>query len=79
MPIDETIIYALAIVVFNSVLLLYYHFKIDPYKKIERFYFKHNKIEYGLFKASYFIIIASFVLNLRYIVHEGFNFLKQTI
>lgn len=76
---DETGFYAFAIVTFNSILLLMYHFKIDPNKKIERFYFKKNKIEYGLFKAAYFIILVSFILSLRYVVHTGFSLLTRTI
>jgi hypothetical protein len=73
---DETLIYCFIIVVFNATLLILYHFHIDPNKDIERHYFKKCKIQYGLFKISYFIIFMSFILSVRYIFYELFSFMS---
>lgn len=68
---DTTMLYCLVIIVINSSLLLLYHFWIDPYKDIERFYFKHSKLEYGVYKLSHFIIMLSLVFSLRYVMSSG--------
>lgn len=74
--INDTLIYCFIIVLFTSVLLSVYHFYIDPDKNIERHCFKTNKMHYGLFKASYFVIFMSLMFSARYIVYELFSFMS---
>ena len=72
----ETFIYCFIIVIINGLVLLYYHFKIDPYKDIERHCFKNSKLNYAIFRFVYLIILFSFIFSLRYIVIETINFLR---
>lgn len=74
---DETMFYCFIIVVFNATILIIYHFKVDPNKDIERYYFKTNKYHYSIFKLAYFIILVSFIFSIRYIIFEGFSVAKK--
>ena len=51
------------------VVLLYFNYKND-YKRIERYYFKENKKLYYVLRAAHFILLASIVLNARYILYS---------
>lgn len=51
------------------VVLLYFNYKND-YKRIERYYFKENRRLYYLLRAAHFILLASIVLNARYILYS---------
>ena len=68
MSFDETAIYCFIIVV----ILVIYHFYVDPDKDIERHYFKTSKVEHALFKLAYYIILVSLILCVRYLAYEGF-------
>jgi hypothetical protein len=70
---DATMWYCVGISVFAGIFLYLYHFHVDPYKDIERYYFKNDKLQHGLFKLAYYIVFISFVLCVRYMVFEGFN------
>jgi hypothetical protein len=52
-----------------AVVLLYYNYKND-YKRIERYYFKENRKLYFVLRAAHFILLASIVLNVRYILYS---------
>jgi hypothetical protein len=51
------------------VVLLYFNYKND-YKRIERYYFNQNKRLYYLLRAVHFILIASIILNARFILYS---------
>lgn len=61
-------VYAIAVAVTTGLILFYYNFRLDPYKNIERFYFRNSKLEYAIFKFTYAVIMLSFILSLRYII-----------
>ncbi len=50
------------------VVLLYFNYKND-YKRIERYYFKENRKLYYVLRAAHFILLASIVLNARYMLY----------
>ena len=75
----ETLFYCFVIVIFNAMVLLVYHFKVDPYKDVERYYFQSNKLHYCVFKLAYSIILISFIFSLRYVFYYGFNHLKTVL
>jgi hypothetical protein len=50
------------------VVLLYFNYKND-YKRIERHYFKENRKLYYLLRTAHFILLASIVINARYILY----------
>jgi hypothetical protein len=52
-----------------TVMLIYYSYKND-YQRIERYYFKHNRRLYYVLRATHFILLASIILNIRYVVYE---------
>ena len=52
-----------------AIVLLYYNYKND-YKRIERHYFKENRKLYFVLRAAHFILLASIVLNVRYILYS---------
>jgi hypothetical protein len=61
------------------VVLLYYNYKND-YRRIERYYFKENRKLYFVLRAAHFILLASIVLNARYILYSyADKVLKGTI
>jgi len=65
---NHVAVYAIAVALSTGLILLFYNFKLDPYKNIERFYFRNSKVEYAVFKFTYAIIMLSFILSVRYIV-----------
>ena len=74
---SETVLYCFFIVVFNAVVLAFYHFRVDPNKDIERHYFRTNKTHYAVFKLAYFTIMVSFVMSVRYLLYEGFTVMSS--
>jgi hypothetical protein len=52
-----------------AVMLAYYSYKND-YQRIERYYFKHDRKLYYVLRAVHFILLASIILNVRYVVYE---------
>lgn len=65
---NHVVVYAIAVALSTGLILLFYNFKLDPYKNIERFYFRNSKVEYAIFKFTYAIIMLSFILSVRYII-----------
>jgi hypothetical protein len=60
-----------------AVMLIYYSYKND-YQRIERYYFKNNRRLYYVLRATHFILLASIILNVRYVVYEyAYDFLKK--
>lgn len=51
-----------------GVILLYFQYKND-YQRIERYYFKNNRRLYYVLRAVHFILIASIIVNIRYVFH----------
>jgi hypothetical protein len=67
-PDNHVALYAIAVAITTGLILYFYNFKLDPYKNIERFYFKNSKVEYAVFKFTYAIIMLSFILSVRFLV-----------
>lgn len=61
-------IYSVAVALATGLILVVYNFRLDPYKNIERFYFRTSKVEYAIFKFTYAVIMLSCILSLRYII-----------
>lgn len=60
-----------------AVMLAYYSYKND-YQRIERYYFKNNRKLYYVLRAVHFILLASIILNVRYVVYEyAYDFLRK--
>ncbi len=75
---NETFVYCIIVLLLNSTVLYYYHFILDPYHAIERYYFQKNKIQFYVFKLAYTIIFLSVLLAGRYLSHQVFTlFLKR--
>lgn len=51
------------------VILLYFQYKND-YQRIERYYFKQNRRLYYVLRAVHFILIASIIVNIRYVLYK---------
>ncbi len=65
-------VYAIAVAITTGLILFFYNFKLDPYKNIERFYFRNSKTEYAIFKFTYAIIMLSFILSVRFLIMKPF-------
>lgn len=66
---DEYVVfYSFGAIVVCGVTLYIYHFHIDPYKNIERFYFKTSKVEYAAFKIAQSVLMLSLILSARFLV-----------
>lgn len=61
------IFYSIAAALVCGSLLYAYHFHLDPYKNIERFYFKRSKTQYAIFKLAYTTILLSTILSVRFL------------
>lgn len=60
-----------------AIMLIYYSYKND-YQRIERYYFKNNRRLYYVLRAVHFILLASIILNVRYVIYEyAYDFLKK--
>jgi hypothetical protein len=60
-----------------AVMLIYYSYKND-YQRIERYYFKNNRRLYYVLRATHFILLASIILNVRYVIYEyAYEFLRK--
>lgn len=57
-----------------SGLALAYFFYYNKNRRVERFYYKHNKLLYALLMFACFLLAAGFVLNSRHLSSE---FLKM--
>ncbi len=58
-------------------MLVYYSYKND-YQRIERYYFKNNRKLYYVLRATHFVLLASIILNVRYVVYSyAGKFLEQ--
>jgi len=60
--------YSLGAIIVCGITLYIYHFHIDPYKNIERFYFKNSKMEYAAFKAAHSVLMLSMILSARFLL-----------
>lgn len=68
LPLEPSEMYCIAAIAFSSAVLLLYHYKYDPDKRIERFYFKTSKIEYAIFRFAYVILITSAIMCVRHLI-----------
>jgi hypothetical protein len=66
---DENLLYSIVVGLGVSSLLLYYHFKLDPWKDMERHLFRNHKPKYYLFKVTYFVLLTSAIFSLKYILY----------
>ncbi len=58
-------------------MLMYYSYKND-YQRIERYYFKENRKLYYVLRATHFILLASIIINIRFVVYKyAGEFLKK--
>ena len=64
----DVMIYSVTVALATGLILFLYNFRLDPYKNIERFYFRTSKVEYAIFKFTYAVIMLSCILSIRYIV-----------
>ena len=64
----DVMIYSVTVAFITGLILFLYNFRLDPYKNIERFYFRTSKVEYAIFKFTYAVIMLSCILSLRYII-----------
>ncbi len=62
--------YSLGAILVSGITLYTYHFHIDPYKNIERFYFKNSKAEYAAFKAAHSVLMLSMILSARFLLFK---------
>ena len=65
--------YAVGTVTVCGLVLLVYNYYIDPYKNIERFYFKTSKPQYMLFKLTYAVVLFSFIVSARFLVMKSLS------
>ena len=65
--------YAVGAGIVCGLLLFVYNYYIDPYKNIERFYFKTSKPQYILFKLTYAVIFFSFIVSARFLVMKSLS------
>jgi uncharacterized membrane protein len=71
--------HCIIVIILNSILLVLLHFRIDPYKNIERHMFKEDKPGYLMYKLSYFIIIISLFWSIRHMFFEGVSSVTQKL
>jgi hypothetical protein len=54
-------------------LLIFMHF--NKYKRVERWFYYHNKHLYILLELCYYLLFISFVFNARYLAYEAIGFM----
>jgi hypothetical protein len=64
---DKTI--CISIIVVTGAVLLFYYF-MNKGGRIERFYIRNDKQLFVMLQTSYFILLLSLSLNIRYIMGE---------
>jgi hypothetical protein len=66
----ETIIFSsiFIILVTGITILVFNHY--NEYKRIERFFYNHNKYMYIVLEFTYYILFISMVFNIRFIAYE---------
>ena len=79
MPLDINEKYCIAAIAFNATVLILYHYKLDPDKRIERFYFKNSKAEHAIFKLCYYILIVSLMMCARHLIESVIKRLKHAL
>lgn len=57
-----------------GICLIIFYFN-NKYKRIERWYYYHNKYLYILLELCYYLLFISFVFNARYIVYEVIKYI----
>ena len=62
-------ILALVLASICGICLIVFYFQ-NKYKRIERWYYYHNKYLYILLELCYYLIFISFVFNARYMAYE---------
>jgi hypothetical protein len=69
---DTTVLYCITLVaVAGGVLWLYGRY--NQYNNVERFYYRTDRFQYGLLKAAYFVIFATFLLSIRTLIVHAFK------
>ncbi len=66
------------IIIFAGIPIIIYSI-LNEYDKIARWYYKNNKHYYILLQLSYWILMISMVLNVRFVVYTGIEFLTEKI
>ena len=77
MMVDPTTRYCLALVAISGAVLWVYA-RQNEYNNIERFYYRTDRLQYGLLKAAYFVIFASFILSIRTLIVNAYNGAKAS-
>lgn len=72
----EDYILATSLAVVCGVCLVVFYFQ-NKYKRIERWYYDHNKYLYILLELCYYLLFISFVFNARYLVYEFIKYLVK--
>ena len=78
-PATETMVVCVVVVIVTSIVLGLYHFKIDPYKDAERYYFNNEKITYAVFKLAYYVILISLIFSLRFVAYRAVSYLGSLL
>lgn len=71
--IDTNIIVSLIIIFISGVTLLSFA-HLNKYKKVERYYYYHNKYLYILLELVYYLLFISLVFNARFLAYEAIKY-----
>jgi hypothetical protein len=61
--------YAILVASIGGSILLAYN-SYDPYKNIERYYFKEQRPSYRVLKAAYAVLLVSTIISCKYLVMQ---------
>lgn len=59
----------LALLVISSIPLIY-AYKLNSFRKIEKYYWKSNKVLFWIYNICFFILSVSFAFNTRYVAGQ---------
>lgn len=62
-------LYCLLIGLSSGIILLYFYFH-NKNRRIERYLIKHKKEYYIILELCYFILLLSFIYNVRFVVYD---------
>jgi hypothetical protein len=61
--------YAILVAAIGGSMLLAYN-AYDPYKNVERYYFKEERPSYRVLKAAYAVLLVSTIISCKYLVMQ---------
>ncbi len=64
---DPTVLYCITLAAISGGALWLYR-RHNAYDNVDRYYYKTNRLQYGMLKAAYFVIFATFLLSLRTLI-----------